>query len=523
MSSRSHYAVSSLALILSRTLTAAGGFAVAVLLAAKYGASAVSDAYFAARLIPIILVSPVSIAFNLAFVPAYTRVLKEGSETEAAQLAGHFLSWTLLASGGLSFLYFAFAEQIVSAIAPGFSAQAHDWAVSMTRIMAPAIVLASAYASLDSVLNARRRYIASAFSALAVPAGALLGVLVLAERMGPDGLAIGAIAGFIVQAAVLFPLVRRYLARRRGVHRRTKPPEYQIAPYLGISILAITGWQINMLVDRMFGSLLVEGAVTALSLGTALIGLVPFLLAAPLYKVMYPELVERVQDRRDSSVRELLRLNVIVVVFATVPVTVTLMMFAPIITDLAFNRGQFDAAASAMTSEVIFYSAIGITPGISGLFFTYYFLASRQSRIIAGLFFATIVLNALLDWILMKLMGLGGIALATSLVTMLRTAVLIVIAGRILGGAVTEGTRGPTLKALLASTVAAAVMAGGLWIFQSSLQGDAWTRFATAAAIVSAGAIVYVSVSLGVRHDALQWLRAMRTRRTPGSKPLALE
>ena len=67
-------------------LVSAGGFAVVVLLAAKFGASALSDAYFAARLIPITLVGPLSIAFNLAFVPEYIRIRKTGDERKAAQL-----------------------------------------------------------------------------------------------------------------------------------------------------------------------------------------------------------------------------------------------------------------------------------------------------------------------------------------------------------------------------------------------------------------------------------------------------
>lgn len=521
MTSRSHYAISSLVLILSRMLVTAGGFAVVVLLATKFGASALSDAYFAARLIPITLIGPLGIAFNLAFVPEYIRIRKAGGERQAAQLAGRFLAWTSLGSGGLSLLYVIFADYIVNATAPGFSAQTHDWAVSMTRIMAPAILLTSVHAVLDSVMNARRRYIASAVSALSVPVGALVGVLVLADGMGADGLAIGAVSGFIVQVAVLFPLVRHHLARRPPASRGTEPPKSQIGRYLGLTILGLTGWQINTVIDRMFGSMLVEGAVTALSLGTVLIGLVPIMVAAPVYKVMYPELVQRVQERRHSSVRDLLRLNFVIVVFTTLPITVALMLFAPLITDLAFSYGHFDAAASAMMIEVIFYGALSLPAGISGVFLAYYFLATKQTRIIIFLLFVSVTVNALLDWLLMHLMGIGGIALGTSLVSILRTAALLVIAGRVLGGSVTEGTLRPALKTLLLSAAAAAVMYGGLRLFQSPLQeGGAAIRFGLAAAIAATGALIYFSLSLGIRHEALLWLNNIRNRRAPGGQPV---
>lgn len=505
-SSRAHYVISSAVLVLSRTLITVGGFAVVVILAAKFGITALADAYFIARLVPITLLSSLSIAFNLAFVPVYMRTRTDARADEAAGLANSFLNGTLIVSALLTVLYAIFAGPIVTLMAPGFSPETHASAVWMTRIMAPAILLTSLHAVFDSVLNAQRRFIASALSSLFVPVGALLGVSLLADQWGMTGLAAGVVAGFIAQAAVLVPMVRRHFSGHRWSLPRLTPATSRVARFLGLTIFVMAGWQINTVIDRMFGSLLGEGAVSALSLGTAVIGLIPIIVAAPVYKVLYPELVQQVQERRHSDIRKLLRDNFVVVTFITLPVVAILMMFAPLVTQLAFGYGHFDDT-TARTSQVIFYSALGLPPGVSGILLIYYFLVTRNVGIIVATFVASITANVLLNWVLMNLMGIGGIALATTLMTLFRTGAMSLVAGRSVGGSVMAGLMIPVLKSTGATIIAVGVMYGLASVLSASLQrGTHLALFSSVAVIAGAGLAVYLLASLVLRNEALLWL-----------------
>lgn len=512
-SSRAHYLISSAALILSRTLVTVGGFAVVVILAAKFGVAAQADAYFTARLIPIMLLGSLGIAFNLAFIPVYMRTISNAGAGGAANLANNFLNGTLIASALLTVLYFLFAGPIITMIAPGFSPETHASTVWMTRIMAPAILFTSLHAVFDSVLNAQRRFLVSALSSLFIPAGALLGVTLLEDQWGMTGLAVGALAGFIGQAAVLIPMAHRYFSGYRCSLPRLTPETSQAIRFLGLSIFVIAGWQINTVIDRMFGSMLGEGSVSALSLGAAIIGLIPVIIAAPVYKVLYPELVQLVHEGRHSDIRKLLTDNFIVVSFITLPVVATLMMFAPLITQLAFGYGHFDDA-SAKTSQVIFYTALSLPASISGILLIYYFLVTRSVGMIISIFVVSISVNVALDWILMNLMGIGGIALASTLIALFRTGAMAFIAGRRLGGTVLSGLMAPFLKSSVATLAAVAVMYGLTAVFAPTMrEGSMPILFVSTAGIISTGMLVYLLASLGIRNEALTWLLAVVRQR----------
>ena len=118
---RTRYLLSSLVLVLCRILVTLGGFVVVAALTARFGAGALSDAYFIARLIPITLLSSLGIAFNLAFVPVYMRA----EAAPAAALASGFLNATWMTSGLLTLVYLSFADAIVELLAPGFTPEAH--------------------------------------------------------------------------------------------------------------------------------------------------------------------------------------------------------------------------------------------------------------------------------------------------------------------------------------------------------------------------------------------------------------
>jgi putative peptidoglycan lipid II flippase len=113
-SDRAHDIISTAALILARSFVIVGGFGTVVLLAVRFGATADADAYFIARMIPVTLVSPLGIAFNLAFVPVYIRTRTNQGKGDAARLASSFLNITLLASVMLTVIYTVFTDAFIA-------------------------------------------------------------------------------------------------------------------------------------------------------------------------------------------------------------------------------------------------------------------------------------------------------------------------------------------------------------------------------------------------------------------------
>ncbi len=455
---RFHYLVSAFVLVIARISLSIGGFVVVVILASKYGATTTTDAYFIARMVPVTLIHPLGMAFNLAFVPVYMSVKENGERNDQSALASSFLRLTFFCSLVLTLIYIIGADWIVLLLAPGFNEPAHESAVLMTRIMAPSIFLTTVHAVFDSVLNARRRFVFSALSTLWVPAGALVGVLIWSDWWGIAGLAWGVVAGIALQAIMLLPIIWKYFTINGWWFDFRDQSMKRVLSGLGLSLMVISIWQINTAVDRMIASLLGEGAVSALSLGIIFLGLVPLIVAFPIYKVMYPELVKLVRQQNSERLRTFFRGNFLIIAFLTIPVAIGLAVFADPFTNLMFHYGKFSAEAASQTTEVIIYLALGLPGSIGVILAVYYFLVTQRGKLLLAILLLTITANVILDLVLMWLLGLGGIALASTLISLIRTGILVLILEKILQGRILFRFGIPFFKILLASLVAGLVM-----------------------------------------------------------------
>ncbi|MEE8450751.1 MAG: lipid II flippase MurJ, partial [Thermoguttaceae bacterium] len=275
---------------------------------------------------------------------------------------------------------------------------------------------------------------------------------------------------------------------------------------LGLTILILAASQVTVAVDRLFATLLGEGEVSSLSLGFVLIGLVPFLVAAPVYKVMYPELIRLVAANRHEALRKCLSGNLLLVAFLTFPVAAGLAIFSGTITELVFLYGRFSETAASQTAEVIFYLALGLPAGVGVILVFYYFLLTRQAMLLLKVLAVAILANTLLDWVLMSLMGIGGIALTSSLIALIRTWALTLLAARMLGGPIFAGLGVPVGKLLAATLLAGLTMYGTARLFDRVVIAGTAAQIGILATAVALGATVYLAANHMLRNEQLRQL-----------------
>ena len=231
------------------------------LIAAAFGASALTDAYNVAFRIPNLLRRLFGDgAFSQAFVPliANTRA-SEGDEVthRLVDAVATVLSWVLVATSAVGILA---APAIVWAMASGL--KDFDSAVVMTRIMFPYIGFMSLVALTSGVLNTWGRFAIPAATPIMLNVALILAASLLApavEARGYPGvyaLAVGVLAGGVLQALVQVPaLVRLGLLPRIGLtwgalktawhHPGVRRVLHQMSPALvGVSVS-----QVSMLIN----------------------------------------------------------------------------------------------------------------------------------------------------------------------------------------------------------------------------------------------------------------------------------
>jgi len=317
-------------------------------------------------------------------------------------------------------LLFVFAPQVVALLAPGIEGGSRDVTILLTRILSPLCLLILGNAFLSTLCYAQNRFRAPALTALVGAAGPPVALLLLRGPSAIFALAVGTLIGNAASLLWLwlaFP-ERRHLQwsldlRDPDVRRLAKTA---IPRALGVSMV-----QVNFIVDRFFASFLGAGHIAALYYGMKTVTTPVRLVIGPLGRALMPTLSQDAARQEHGRIRKLLVTAPMVVAFVLVPATTFLVVFRHDLLQLVFQRQNFDAESTRLTAAAVLFFSLGLVsyflnPILTATFFS--FQDSMTPLKVAA--FATL-LNIPLDYLLMQRFGIGGIALATSLVVTLNT------------------------------------------------------------------------------------------------------
>jgi putative peptidoglycan lipid II flippase len=408
------------------------GFARDVLIAAKLGAGPVADAFFVALKLPNLFRRLFGEgAFNAAFVPAFAATLTQQGRAEAQRLAERMAGlmglWLVL----LTLLGLLFTPQILAVLAPGFTGRPAQFAlaVELTRIVFPYLLLICLAALVSGVLNGLSRFAAAAaapvfFNLMAM--AALLGLTPFVATPA-HALAWGVLASGVLQLGLVWWAARQAgMAlnpfRRLALGEGERTVLRRMAP--GVIGAGVT--QLNLAVDVIIASLLPTGAVAFLYYADRVAQLPLGVVGAAIGTALLPVLAAQIAARRPLSAHRSQNRALEVSLALTLPAAVALAVLAGPIIAVLFERGAFDAAASAETAMVLRAYAFGLVAFVLVKALTPAFFARGDTRtpVLAGL--AAVAANLGLNLLFLAggWLGAAGIALATGLAAWLNVALL---------------------------------------------------------------------------------------------------
>jgi putative peptidoglycan lipid II flippase len=229
--------------------------------------------------------------------------------------------------------------------------------------------------------------------------------------------------------------------------------------------------ELDLLVDRVFASMLGPGFISALAYASRAVMTVVRLFILPMGRMLLPWLSRLAARAQYDRMRGLVEKLVIAAAFVLVPLVAFIVAFRGELLGMVFGRGAFDAAAVDATSVALLYYALGIIPFLVVPMLSAVFFALQDSTTPLRIGMVCVVANAALDAILMLGLGHGGIALATSLVAAVRAALLWFYLRRRIGALHSRSVLG----SLLVSAATAMVAFWGARLLVS-LAGPEWAE-----------------------------------------------
>lgn len=429
-SQRSSFFFAALLLSLSSVLSRILGYFRDVVIAAKLGASAETDAYYAAFGLPdLLLYFLAGGALSIAFVPIFQRLKSQQGDEAAWRLFGNIASVGGVVFGVVLALAWWKAEALMSLLVPRFSPEQLALTASLTRIILPAPLFFFLGGLLSATEVAEGRFRSTALAPLLYNVCIIAGGLLLEPFLGVAGFSWGALAG-----AILGPFATNLAFAWR--HIRLRPSLSLRAPSLrkylwvalplmvGVSLTTVDEW-----IGRFFASGMTEGSISWLNnarrlmmVPIAIVGQAIGQAALPFLSRLVTE--ERIDDFHSELSRTLRGTTLIAAAAALGTAAV-----APAIVPLVYGHGAYTATDVARSTELLTVLAIAIPAWCVQAVALRSFYA-RSETWVPMLATTVVTLGAIPVYsVLASRMDIAGIALATGIMMAAQLLAIVTIYG----------------------------------------------------------------------------------------------
>jgi len=393
-----------------------------------FGAGFSSDAFIAAFRIPNLLRRLFAEgSLSSAFIPVFTEYMVRQGQAEAFNLARsafRLLGGVLIIAAICGVLL---SPWMVRLIAPGFSADKLSLTITLTRLMFPYIFFIGLVALCMGILNVLGHFAAPAFAPVLLNLSIIGSVFFISPSLTPPviGLAIGVLIGGFLQLALQLPvLIKRgfyFWEEAKMIHPGLKRVGTLIPPV----IFGGAVYQINILIGTLLGSLLDQGSVSYLYFADRLVQFPLGVFAIAAATAILPSLSRQAATGDLGTLKDTFGQALRLIFFITIPATIGLIILREPIVALLFQRGEFDAQATRLTAQALLYYSVGLWAFSAVRIVTATFFALQDTKTPVRMACISIFANIVLGVVLMKPLAHGGLALATSLASMLNLGLLL--------------------------------------------------------------------------------------------------
>lgn len=488
--------VTALLLIISKIL----GFAREVFLADRFGTTYIADAYVIAASLPSVLFALFASGFTQSFIPSYVRADPKNKARFFSNTCSVLFLISLLITG----VCIAFRQNIVSLLAPGFSAEPAALTARFIAVISFYLPIFTIFNVLTAYLAAQEDFIPGGFCDFILVNLVLIASILIATPQRPMILAYGYVASMILALAVLWAYARRKHGLRwepvLDLHDRDFRHLCTLAIPLGLSLMAD---QINGVVDRMFASGLGEGVTSALSYANRVQSILLTLTTTIFIQVCYPRMNLYFAAGEKEKGSGYVQRALLIACYTSIPLVVMFALYAQPIVSLIFQRGAFSDESTAVTSVCLTLYALGIPFFAFRTILTNTLAANMRQKLILRNTVITVASNIALDFLLVRIWGYRGLALATSLSGALAASLMYRDIRTLNLPVFTRRQAADVVKYTLATACAAAV---SLPVYRALL--TAWSDELSALAAIAVAGIVYVFVTVLLKSELLIWLHA---------------
>ena len=445
-------------------------------------------------------------ALSAAFVPVFTELLQEGRKREAFRLASTVFWIMLIALGAITAVFILAAHTIMPVFIGSRLSTSHvdSLTAGLAQVLFPVVLLLGLNGLLVGILQSYDRFSIAAISPL-VWNVVIIGLVVALQPhfhsdFGIYAYAIAILMATVVQLAMAAAALQQIdfrLGFRVDWHDpRVKQVFILMLPVtIGLGIV-----NLDQLINSAFGTLVDKSAPSAINYAFRVYMLPQGMFSVAVATVLFPTLSRQAARRDAGGMRRALGIGMRQINLLLIPAAAFTMVLATPIVRLLFQRGQFDARATHLTSIALFWFAFSLPFGGLNLLLTRAFFALKRPWIPTRLAATNMIVDVIVSVALYKPLGIAGLVIGTFVANAVMTALQLQRLHAGFNGRI-EGRQTTMITARV--VVASALLAGVSWVVWDALDRllgrTLPAQIASVGAAAAVGGFIYMRVVLRMR------------------------
>ena len=411
-----------------------------MLVSYQFGMNMYTDAYKAAVSVPETVFTIVGLAISTVFIPMLSKVKYEKNKEEMFKFSNNIISILLVISIIAFSLGFAFTREIVSFMFDGFSNEKFILTVFLTRITLFNLLFLSINACYTAMLQVCEDFVIPSILGMFFNVPMII-YLLFFSNINIIGLTIANVIGNFLRVAIQVPVLYKYGYKFRRFFKLKDESfidlkDERIKRILILIIPVIIGSganSLNMVVDMKVASSLGDGAVSALDFAQKIIVFANTAITTAIVSVMYPLMANKLNEGDNEGFVMYLSKSVSIIALLLVPISFGFILLNKEVISIFYERGNFTASDVGLTSLAFLgYSLVLPFTGVRDILNSSLF-SMQKTKVTTMNGVIGVIVNIILSITLSKIYGVFGVAMASTISSIV-TAVLLFISTRRLVG-----------------------------------------------------------------------------------------
>lgn len=395
------------------TLGKAVGFLIPFFIAAWYGVTAETDAFFFVYGLIIFMAGVFATVVESVIVP-YIAELRFNNEN-----IDDFIG-SILVFGGfglvvLTILLF-FVFKLVLPFVTKFSPDSLKLIYLLLFETAPLIIFLAYTSIMAGTLNTYKRFVFPAISPAIRAIVCLTIVFTFKEKIGVHAVAFGYVVGEIVRFIILASIVYRFKIFRLKFSLQFSPKLSEFLKTSSYQIIGTAAIGFKPVVGRIMASWSGEGSVSILHYANRLYMIPTIFIISGFAVVVLSHWSGRFYNSDKRPLKDDVRKAEKILLLIALVISIILLIFNRNIVNIAFSRGAFDRAKLSEVSLVWVCYIFGFVPHALEQIYTKGFIVLKNTKILMRCAIYTNLFFIIFNLILMPYFNIAGIALSTSLI-----------------------------------------------------------------------------------------------------------